>query len=209
MSCCSSLTLCSALPAALQLYGLMLIGKLFGSSAEAQQRQDGSSSLPALMAPYQLDILAAVAVMTAYVSNPGQEKLDIVPAQQQQQLAAVDVGCCRFACHCCYLHDPLCEADLRAASTAAALALLCSGGEDINAADKDTLTLLHRLAAAGLASCLEAVVAVAGPRLNFLKRTKDGLNALQLARGGKHAAAAAVLEAGTESAAQVCGCGKG
>jgi hypothetical protein len=187
----------------------VLIGKLFAGSPEGQAFLADPSSSPTFLEAYQGDIPAALATIAAYAASPGPDRLEVQPAPlqgaPQPAPGAVDVGCCRFACHCCYLHDPVSEANLQAAGSAAALALCCAGPGAVNAADREGCTALHRLAAAGLAGCLQAFIAVAGERVNYLRRTKEGLNALQLARGGKHAAAAAALERGTEAAAQVGG----
>lgn len=87
-------------------------------------------------------------------------------------------------------------------SVQAAAALLRRGGPNcVNSAGADGLTCLHRLAAAGMADCLSAFLAAAGDAVDLLPRTKAGLNALQLARQGKHAAVCRLLEESTEAAA--------
>ncbi|GIL69844.1 hypothetical protein Vretifemale_639, partial [Volvox reticuliferus] len=114
------------------------------------------------------------------------------------------VGCCRYACHCCFIHDLVRGADVVAACRAAArLQIWCGGGPDgVNATDRDGCGALHFLAASGVAPLLAAFIEAAGPGLDFLRRTRGGANALQLARSRKHTEAVQILEVSTESAAK-------
>lgn len=61
---------------------------------------------------------------------------------------------------------------------------------------------MHKLASAGLTECLEVFIPAAGKGVDFLKRTKTGLNALQLARNRKDGSVCTLLEQATEEAAQ-------
>ncbi|PNH06439.1 hypothetical protein TSOC_007210 [Tetrabaena socialis] len=167
---------------------------------------------------YQAHTLACLAGVVQHLSEGGGG--DVVsydeppsPADGGAAAAApLAVGCCRYACHCSYVHDPVRGADAVAAAAAAARVLLWAGGADgVNACDpRDGCGPLHLLAAGGTAPLLGAFVGSAGPGLDFLRRTRGGANALQLARGRKHVAAAQVfawsegemLEAATESAAK-------
>ena len=71
---------------------------------------------------------------------------------------------------------------------------VCWGTED--------MTLLHRVAASGLATAVLVVLNKAGPGLDPLRRARSGANALQLARDNRHSAVVALLEDITQRAAR-------
>ncbi len=107
--------------------------------------------------------------------------------------ARLGVGCCRYACHCCFIHDSVRGADVLAAVRAVASLLALGGGADgVNATDRDGCGVLHLLAVSGMAPLLAAYITAAGPSLDFLRRTRAGSNALQMARSRKHSAAVEV-----------------
>lgn len=94
------------------------------------------------------------------------------------------------------------------------VALLRSAPDGVNTSDLEGCTLLHRLALAGHARCLELLLQLAPPAegadadsggplvLDLLVRTRTGANALQLARQARHAACVALLEGATQRAAE-------
>lgn len=61
---------------------------------------------------------------------------------------------------------------------------------------------LCRLAQSGLTRCLNTFIETAGSNIDFLKRTKFGVNALQLARNSKSIECVTILEKATEAAAE-------
>lgn len=80
--------------------------------------------------------------------------------------------------------------------------LVKAGPAVLNADDAEGRNLVHHLAACGQSRCLEIVLEVADGSIDFLARTKNGETALQLARMGRHTAAAALLEDVTQCAAE-------
>jgi hypothetical protein len=74
----------------------------------------------------------------------------------------VSMGSCRYACHCCFIHDSPRPADSAAAARAAARLLgWAAGAEGVNAAEgRDGVTGLQTLAAAGPPALLAAFVQV-------------------------------------------------
>ena len=81
--------------------------------------------------------------------------------------------------------------------------LLAAGPAALNASyDAEGFTLVHHLAAYGQSKCLEVVLESSGDALDLLARTKSGATALQLARQGRHTAAAGLLEEVTQLAAE-------
>ncbi|KXZ54121.1 hypothetical protein GPECTOR_5g222 [Gonium pectorale] len=173
----------------------------------------GSSSAAAV---FQGHVLTSLACVVRHLSEGGGGEAvsyEQPPAATAEAAAAaaaaaaasiyLTVGCCRYACHCCFIHDPIRGAEVLAAvRSAARLLVWCSGADGVNAADRDGCGALHILAAGGTAPLLAAFIEEAGPALDFLRRTRAGLNALQLARVKKHAPSVQLLELATESAAK-------
>ena len=139
---------------------------------------------------------AVAATEPAAAGEPAAEPPAPAPAaiSATDMAATLTVGCCRYACHCCFIHDTVRGVEVLAAvRAAAALLRWCAGADGVNAADvRDGTTALHVLAAGGAVPLLAAFIQAAGPGLDFLRRTRAGANALQLARGRKHTAAAQV-----------------
>ncbi|CAG9462132.1 unnamed protein product [Pedinophyceae sp. YPF-701] len=130
-------------------------------------------------------------------------------------------GCCKYSYRCYHLHEPvkgrevlravegvtcallnpvLAPGDARAAAELAAQ----SPGPDqgINGAYGPLgNTLLHRVAASGVPEAVTIVMGLAGPHLDLLRRNRHSANALQLAKEGRHARVAAILERAMEAAA--------
>lgn len=116
----------------------------------------------------------------------------------------LDTGCCKYGWNCLHLHESVKGAEVLRAVEAVARGLISttSGLEGINSTHApDGMTILHRLAQAGIAEGIEIVFRLCGPRLDLLKRAKSGANALQLARQNKHRECMQLLERTTEEAA--------
>eukprot|EP00803_Ostreobium_quekettii_P008476 evm.model.scf_30EXC.8 EVM.evm.TU.scf_30EXC.8 scf_30EXC:116874-133578(-) len=180
-----------------QAFGLAVIGKLLDLADEG----DSKALKPKVAAPlamYSQDIHGAIATMVRYIA----EGNEIVSFDFAEDDPVVEVSCCRYACHCCFLHEPTKGRDVLASVEGAAVCLLYCGDDALNSTDKDGFTILHRLAEAGLSECLAVYIRESGDALDFLKRTKHGANALQLARDSKVLGCVLVLEKATEAAAK-------
>eukprot|EP00803_Ostreobium_quekettii_P006304 evm.model.scf_1230.2 EVM.evm.TU.scf_1230.2 scf_1230:33987-46976(-) len=181
----------------IQAFGLTVMGKLLDLADEGDNR----ASKPKPAAPlsmYLQDIHGAIAYIVRYICEGG-EKISFEFVEDDP---VVEVSCCRYACHCCFLHEPTKGRDVLVSVEGAAVCLLYCGDDALNSTDKDGFTILHRLAEAGLSECLDVYIREAGDNLDFLKRTKYGANALQLARNSKVLECVLVLEKATEAAAK-------
>lgn len=99
-----------------QVYGLACVGRLLELCAD-QLAHAPAEHTAALFAAYQADVHAAMACIASSVAESG-EKVDYGGGADE---GVLEVGCCRFACHCCYLHDATRGCDLVAATQVRAL----------------------------------------------------------------------------------------
>lgn len=92
------------------VYGLACVGRLLEISSDTFLQQS-LDQLTAMFSAYQSEAHAAVHCITTCISESG-EKLEFGSGPDN---CVVEVGCCRYACHCCYLHDATNGSDVRAA----------------------------------------------------------------------------------------------
>ncbi|KAL4447429.1 hypothetical protein ABPG75_004648 [Micractinium tetrahymenae] len=202
-----------------QLYGLAAVGALL---AATELRCPAAAAM--LAAQLQREQLAAAqeAVAAACgVLGRSPELLALLEEQSGAEEAGSEPAIlldATIGCHPAVWQEPL---TWRPAADAVRgmVALLRSAPEGVNTPDREGCTLLHRLALAGHARCLELLlqlappasdddgtdacdVAAPGSALDLLVRTRTGANALQLARQARHDACAALLEGATQRAAE-------
>ncbi|GMH36204.1 hypothetical protein BSKO_04072 [Bryopsis sp. KO-2023] len=181
-----------------ECFGMGVIFKLLEPPVEMDSQDKHVA--PKLLSQHILDIHAAIAYIARFIEEGG-EKFNFDFKSLNLEEPVVEVSCCRYACHCCFLHEPCKGRDVLLAVEGSAVCLQCCGGDSINSTDHDGLMILHRLAQSGLSECLEMFISAAGDGIDFLKRTKCGLNALHLARASKNPECVSVLEKATEAAA--------
>jgi len=166
----------------IQVFGLTLVSLLDRSEVIPQSDQ---------ISQYIQDVHGAIGYITRYIDEGGEEFFfDNSNASER----AVEVSCCRYACHCCFIHESCSIHEIIAAVMAVAKLLSVNECDGVNSVDSEGMTVLHKLAKAGLQECLEAFVRVCGEDLDFVKRTPDGANAFQLAHVSRDPSSASVLE---------------
>lgn len=183
-----------------QVYGLKLLGKILplGSAPEPVPPLSHIVVLPE-------DMLLALTKIVHYLADCADRiNFSTTPLERSPMACShyFDVGCCKYSCHCSYLHDPISPHDILNATAIAARMLQICEPDGVNSSDDEGFTALHRLALAGLPECVDVFIAQAGPDLDLLRRTRGGSNALQLSRIRRSDCVSPVLETMTEAAAE-------